>query len=1072
MSGRPEEGLYGNVASQSSNVSQGDVQRRTRSEFEGDTDYSSTTRRRLEGMYRPQWTMSSTVEDILLEGTTNRTDMKLNDFLRSKLCGRGVVDTNENVTMEMFVLRPTMFIKDNEILGSITTSPQYRELEERKILLEAIYKLHHEGVDSIEQWRDYEGKDTLTRHVCGKLNEFLTQVLREEKREAEERARREQQQIIFNLSAKIEDLLFGGSVRVMDIKLNDFLTLELDGRGILRANRNVLLRDFFINPTSHIRDAGVLNEIQASGAYARMEGTVREEIGKGEAVRRLHHERVVSLGQWKVFKRKNTITPFPRGKLNAVLSQVQRESREVKERLIREEEERRRRALEMKFTMSTKLEDVLFRGEFRYKDMNLNDFLLLRFGGKGVMDANRSVLLEEFFKEPARYIRVKGVLNEIKKTDRYKRMEWTVKDEMDMEEDVSKLQQAGVDNLMTWLVASAEVKATVHCITKAFLDAAAEEARSSMTTSAPIYLEGLYESVYNARWNHVVEVPDGEGTGMEVKEGEPPQQWTYKKVGRTLEKDDGVEQSGATRLRLMVLTSDKAWPCTWNRKGVESTRDCYVNCEVDRVWQIVKGDLTKWSSSHGKADFTPERRVLVGTPGIGKSMAAGSYLLYQLLHYDVEKLQMVVYFIADRTFLFDKTSRTVSTYMGDFSDASFVRSLSDRGMKGYIIHDLAEPDDAPSDDLPPRGWGMVLLSPPFERNYKEWVKRRDATEIVMNCPGESDVKAMCVWMRRHQPVREQAEYWKVVKSQMDEVGPIPRYIFDERKYDNWVQRCHKTVDEATSSVIAQYTGLGCGGSWDRMKVLYWLARVVRVRGETSGSEILFNVPVSAHLGNKTLFKSAKLMQQHDFNLLISWLTDYLISENFGRSTVFAFLNGSFVSAIERRLRELRPSPQRQSHRCALAVYSRERPTRHHVLPPLEHFSERIDVECGVLYVTEVENFPLVDGLFFVKSNPMTLVGLRMAAAGGHHTTASTVKQFTEHLAAYFNVWEELSQDMSWEMIYVQHADSTPMNDWQRCDIDNSDDVSTKEKQKIAAFWNEKVRQYQVSIPSGDVPRRV
>ncbi|RNE96044.1 retrotransposon hot spot (RHS) protein, partial [Trypanosoma cruzi] len=291
-------------------------------------------------------------------------------------------------------------------------------------------------------------------------------------------------------------------------------------------------------------------------------------------------------------------------------------------------------------------------------------------------------------------------------------------------------------------------------------------------------------------------------------------------------------------------------------------------------------------------------------------MAAGSYLLYQLLQYDAEKLQMVVYFIADRTFLFDKTSRTVSTYMGDFSNASFVTSLSDRGVKGYIIHDLAEPDDAPSGDLPPRGWGMVLVSLPFERNYKEWVKRRDATEMVMNCSGESDVKAMCVWMRRHQPVREQAEYWKVVKSQMDEVGPIPRYIFDERKYDNWVQRCHKTVDEATSSVIAQYSGLGRGGSWDLMKVLYWLARVVRVRGKTSGSEFFSNVPVSAHLGNKTLFKSAKLMQQHDFNLLISWLTDYLISENFGRSTVFAFLNGSFVSTIERRLRELRPSPQR------------------------------------------------------------------------------------------------------------------------------------------------------------------
>ncbi|PWU82965.1 putative retrotransposon hot spot (RHS) protein [Trypanosoma cruzi] len=470
MSGRPEEGLYGNVESQSSTVSQGG-RRRTRSEFEGDTDHSSATRRRVEEMHRPQWTMSSSLEEILLEGSILRTDMMLNDVLRSNLVGRGVVDTNENVTMQEFVQDPEMFLKNERLLRTIKASPSYK-------VLEAINKLNDKGV--------------------------------------------------------------------------------------------------------------------------------------------------VSLGQWSVFKSKNTITPFARGKLNAAITQVQTaESREVKERVSREEEERRRRALEMKFTMSTKLEDVLFRGEFRYKDMNLNDFLLLRFGGKGVMDANRSVLLEEFFKEPARYIRVKGVLNEIQKTDRYKRMERTVRDEKDMEEDVSKLQQAGVDNLMTWLVASAEVKATVHCITKAFLDAAAEEARSSTTTIAPIYLEGYYESVYNARWNHVVEVPDGEGTGMEVKKGRPPQQWTYKKVGRTLEKDDGAQQSGATRLRLMVLTSDKAWPCTWNRKGVESTRDCYVNCEVERVWQIVKGDLTKWSSSHGKADFTPERRVLVGTPGIGKSMNAG-----------------------------------------------------------------------------------------------------------------------------------------------------------------------------------------------------------------------------------------------------------------------------------------------------------------------------------------------------------------------------------------------------------------------------------------------------------------
>ncbi|RNC37895.1 retrotransposon hot spot protein (RHS) [Trypanosoma cruzi] len=99
----------------------------------------------------------------------------------------------------------------------------------------------------------------------------------------------------------------------------------------------------------------------------------------------------------------------------------------------------------------------------------------------------------------------------------------------------------------------------------------------------------------------------------------------------------------------MVLTSDKAWPYSWNRKGAESTRGCYVNCEVDRVWQIVSGGLTEWFSSHGRTDFKPKRRLLIGTPGIGKSMAAGSYLLCQLLQYDVEKLPVAAYSVGGNT---------------------------------------------------------------------------------------------------------------------------------------------------------------------------------------------------------------------------------------------------------------------------------------------------------------------------------------------------------------------------------------------------------------------------------------
>ncbi|RNC36027.1 retrotransposon hot spot (RHS) protein [Trypanosoma cruzi] len=97
----------------------------------------------------------------------------------------------------------------------------------------------------------------------------------------------------------------------------------------------------------------------------------------------------------------------------------------------------------------------------------------------------------------------------------------------------------------------------------------------------------------------------------------------------------------------------------------------------------------------------------------------------------------------------------------------------------------------------------------------------------------------------------------------------------------------------------------------------------------------------------------------------------------------------------------------------------------------------------------------------MESPRKALVGLRMTTAGEHHTRASTARQFTECLAAYFDGWDELSRDMSWEIIYVQHADSTPMNDWQRCD--DSANLTEAENREIAAFWEQKVHQYQVTV---------
>ncbi|EKF99753.1 retrotransposon hot spot (RHS) protein, putative [Trypanosoma cruzi] len=180
-------------------------------------------------------------------------------------------------------------------------------------------------------------------------------------------------------------------------------------------------------------------------------------------------------------------------------------------------------------------------------------------------------------------------------------------------------------------------------------------------------MEGCYESVHNARWSHAVELPDGverkkTGTGMEVREGKPEQSWSYRKADDAIEENDAVQQIGAAPPLLMVLTSEKGWPYSWNTIQ-DLPKDVLVNCEVDRVWQIAKRDVTAWFSPHGVTDFKFERRVLIGTPGIGKSVAAGLYLLYQLLECDAEKIQVVVHcFGGGVAYVSDKTTRAVTRY--------------------------------------------------------------------------------------------------------------------------------------------------------------------------------------------------------------------------------------------------------------------------------------------------------------------------------------------------------------------------------------------------------------------------
>ncbi|EKF27253.1 retrotransposon hot spot (RHS) protein, putative [Trypanosoma cruzi marinkellei] len=544
---------------------------------------------------------------------------------------------------------------------------------------------------------------------------------------------------------------------------------------------------------------------------------------------------------------------------------------------------------------------------------------------------------------------------------------------------------------------------------------------------------------------------------MDAREGKPKQSWTYKEVNYILEKDDGVEQSGAAPPRLMVLTSDKGWPYSW--KEDEFTRECYVNCEVDRVWQIVSSDLTKWFSNFDLSlNPPPMPRVLIGTPGIGKSMAAGSYLLYQLLHYDIKKLQVVVHCFGETAYVFDKTAQTVTQYEGAITSKSAVRSFWQRGMKGYIIYDVAKKGTPTAKYFAPAsGWGMIVVSSPKVSNYDKWEKQLKARRIIMNCPDEMDVKAMSTWMKQGVTTDKQAKYWEMVKKHMYFVGPILRYIFDEESFNERSGAVKFALNSINELTVKEYFSRGGELPWYSEDPSHKLVKIVREI--YADSEMFFNAPICVYLREETFEIFLRLTEYNSFLKLLLASKDIIFPIFFEYFALKSFMESAFVKAMSTKLTELEPPTGRQAKPCVLKLNLELHPKGYEDLVPSEYEKKKRKIKYGVLYKPWVTNFPLVDASFFMESNPMTLVGLQMTTAGAHHTKASTVKQFDERLEAYFEDLEELSREMSWEIIYVQHTDSKPITGWQRCDVVDADNVSEDEKE-IMAFWNGKVHQYQ------------
>ncbi|PWU99910.1 putative retrotransposon hot spot protein (RHS) [Trypanosoma cruzi] len=145
---------------------------------------------------------------------------------------------------------------------------------------------------------------------------------------------------------------------------------------------------------------------------------------------------------------------------------------------------------------------------------------------------------------------------------------------------------------------------------------------------------------------------------------------------------------------------------------------------------------------------------------------------------------------------------------------------------------------------------MIVASSLEVRNYGEWVRQVRAERIIVNCPDEMDVKAMCAWMKRDETKEKQAECWKEVKKHMYLLGPIPRHVFDEEAFTERCGAVKFALQSINDVTVKECFPRGGESPWCSEDPSHKPVRVVREIYE--GSVILFNAPMCDCLEERTL----------------------------------------------------------------------------------------------------------------------------------------------------------------------------------------------------------------------------
>ncbi|PWU82855.1 putative retrotransposon hot spot (RHS) protein [Trypanosoma cruzi] len=274
----------------------------------------------------------------------------------------------------------------------------------------------------------------------------------------------------------------------------------------------------------------------------------------------------------------------------------------------------------------------------------------------------------------------------------------------------------------------------------------------------------------------------------------------------------------------------------------------------------------------------------------------------------------------------------------------------------------------------------------------------------------------------------------------------------------------KVIKVVDSSNAKHYVGVMSDELWEAVNPSHKLVQIVRVRKDLP-TETYLNSPASRVIANKIYIHLSTKMHFMEIFKLLMHPDVFSLSIVLEMSGTVTFMCRGAVNIIIGKLKELKPPGRRASQLAALQRNPEGHPTEAVGLPTKQGLPLEKLARYGVMYKPAYLTFPLVDAFFFMESPRRTLVGLQMTKAHAHHTLTSTVNQFTEYLSWFFKNWGEFSKGLSWDIIYVQHPDSKPMENWQRCDYVNP---RSREEKKNKAFWDRKVHQYQFILTPEDI----